>query len=121
MLFVKLHQFAPGDSSSVRIDTASTPWLPGQGRLQVMPLHSYEAEQVALVKWPAGERFVLHRHWGGEEILVLSGEFIDEHGRYPAGSWLRSPHLSAHCPYTEVETVIWVKTGHLPVVPMGTE
>jgi anti-sigma factor ChrR (cupin superfamily) len=75
----------------VRIDTASAAWLRGQGRLQVMPLHAYEVEHVALVKWPAGERFVPHRHWGGEEILVLSGEFIDEHGRYPAGSWLRSP------------------------------
>ena len=126
MLFVKLHQFAAGDTASVRIDTASAAWLPGQGRLQVMPLHAYEVEHVALVKWPAGERFVPHRHWGGEEIFVLSGEFINEHGRYPAGSWLRSPHLSAHCPYTEVETVIWVKTGHLSLMPVvsgvaGTE
>ncbi|RDE51783.1 MAG: cupin [Candidatus Accumulibacter meliphilus] len=126
VLFVKLHQFAAGDTASVRIDTASAAWLPGQGGLQVMPLHAYEVEHVALVKWPAGERFVPHRHWGGEEIFVLSGEFIDEHGRYPAGSWLRSPHLSAHCPYTEVETVIWVKTGHLPSMPVvsgvaGTE
>ncbi|MQM34771.1 cupin domain-containing protein [Accumulibacter sp.] len=117
VLFVKLHQFARGDAASVRIDTASAAWLPGQGGLQVMPLHSYAVEHVALVKWPAGERFVPHRHWGGEEILVLSGEFIDEHGRYPAGSWLRSPHHSTHHPYTEVETVIWVKTGHLPVAP----
>jgi anti-sigma factor ChrR (cupin superfamily) len=120
VLFVKLHQFAPEDTASVRIDTVSAAWLRGQGGLQVMPLHSYAVEHVALVKWPAGERFVPHRHWGGEEILVLSGEFIDEHGRYPVGSWLRSPHLSTHCPYTEVETVIWVKTGHLPEVSVGT-
>lgn len=112
-LFVKLHQFEPGDTASVCVDTASTPWLPGQGGLQVMPLHGFGAEHVALVKWPAGERFIAHRHWGGEEIFVVSGEFIDEHGRYPAGSWLRSPHLSAHHPYVEQETVIWVKTGHL--------
>ena len=114
-LLVKLHQFAPGDTASVRIDTANTVWLPGQGGLQVMPLHSFEGENVALVKWPAGERFLPHRHWGGEEIFVLSGEFIDEHRRYPRGTWLRSPHLSAHHPFVEVETVIWVKTGHLPV------
>lgn len=115
VLLVKLHQFAPGDTASVRIDTANTAWLPGQGRLQVMPLHSFEGENVALVKWPAGERFLPHRHWGGEEIFVLSGEFMDEHRRYPMGTWLRSPHLSAHHPFVEVETVIWVKTGHLPV------
>ena len=64
-------------------------------------------------KWPAGERFIPHRHWGGEEIFVLTGEFIDEHARYPAGTWMRSPHLSAHCPYVEQETIIFVKTGHL--------
>ena len=64
-------------------------------------------------EWPAGERFKPHRHYGGEEIFVLSGEFIDEHGRYPKGTWLRSPHLSEHFPYVEQETIIFVKTGHL--------
>ncbi|MFO8003276.1 cupin domain-containing protein, partial [Thioalkalivibrio sp.] len=54
-----------------------------------------------------------HRHWGGEEILVLTGEFIDEHGRYPTGTWMRSPHLSQHNPWVEQETLIYVKTGHL--------
>jgi len=79
-----------------------------------MPLHDFEGEHVALVKWPANERFAAHRHFGGEEVLVLSGEFIDEHGRYPQGCWLRSPHLSEHFPYVEQPTIIWVKVGHLP-------
>jgi len=112
-LFVKLHQFDPRDTSTVRINTNEADWLPGQGGLQVMPLHSFEHEHVALVKWPPGERFQPHRHFGGEEILVLSGEFCDEHGRYPAGTWIRSPHLSQHYPFVEKETVIWVKTGHI--------
>lgn len=116
VLFVKLHQFESGDEASVRIDTRNATWLPGQGGLQVMPLHDFKGEHVALVKWPAGERFVRHSHWGGEEVFVLSGEFIDEHGRYPAGTWLRSPHMSDHHPYVEVETVIWVKVGHLPTL-----
>lgn len=114
-LFVKLHQFATDDLATVRVNTKQTAWLPGQGGLQVMPLHSFETEHCALVKWPAGEVFKPHRHFGGEEILVLSGEFIDEHGRYPAGTWLRSPHLSQHTPFVEEETIIYVKTGHLPV------
>lgn len=113
-ILVKLHQFDVEDQTTVRIDTTSAEWLPGQGNLTVMPLHSYGTEHVALVKWPAGERFVPHRHAGGEEILVLSGTFVDEHGSYPAGTWLRSPHMSEHFPYVEEETVIWVKTGHLP-------
>ena len=112
-IFVKLHQFQPGDNQQLAIDTRNTAWQPGQGRLLVMPLHDHQSEHAALVRWPAGERFVPHRHWGGEEILVLSGELIDEHGRYGAGTWLRSPHLSEHCPRTEVATLIWVKVGHL--------
>lgn len=114
-LLVKLNQFAPHDSSTVRIDTRNTPWRQGIGGLQVMGLHQFEHEHVALVKWPAGERFQPHRHFGGEEILVLSGEFRDEFGVYPAHTWLRSPHMSEHFPYVEQETIIWVKTGHLPV------
>ena len=70
---------------------------------------------VALVKWPQGERFQPHRHFGGEEILVLSGRFKDEHGEYPAMTWMRSPHMSQHFPFVDEPTVIWVKTGHLPI------
>lgn len=115
VILVKLHQFQPGDDAHIVVDTANTPWQAGIGGLQVMPLHSFEGESTALVRWPAGEVFQPHGHFGGEEILVLEGEFIDEHGRYPKGSWLRSPHGSRHHPRVEQETVIWVKTGHLPL------
>ncbi len=113
VLFVKLGHFDPDDSKSITIDTTKEPWLPGHGGLQVMPLHHFKTEGTALVKWPAGEKFVPHRHWGGEEIFVLFGEFIDEYSRYPVGTWIRSPHLSTHNPYVEQETIILVKTGHL--------
>ena len=114
VLFVKLHQFAAGDDEVVRVQTREAAWRPGQGGLRVMPLHSFGAEHTALVHWPAGERFKPHVHAGGEEIFVLSGTFIDEQGRYPAGTWLRNPHMSRHHPYVEEETVILVKVGHLP-------
>ena len=116
-LFVKLDQFDPEDRAAVRIDTHAAEWLPGQGGLEVMPLHDFRGEHVALVKWPAGERFQPHTHFGGEEIFVLSGEFRDEHGSYPAGTWLRSPHMSKHYPFVVEPTIIWVKVGHLPIEP----
>ena len=94
---------------NIIIDTNSTPWLKGQGNLEVMPLFT----QTALVKWPQNERFIPHKQWGGEEIFVLKGRFMDEHGIYPKGSWIRSPHLSTHFPFVEEETIIFVKTGHL--------
>ena len=113
IILVKLHQFQDDDRQQVFIDTTNTSWLPGQGGLKVLPLHSHHGESTALVKWPAGERFVSHIHPGGEEIYVISGEFIDEYGRYPAGTWIRSPHMSRHHPYVEQETLIFVKVGHL--------
>lgn len=113
VLLVKLHQFKFGDNEHVVIDTAKAKWSPGLGGLSVMPLHSYQEESTALVKWPKGERFQQHKHFGGEEIFVIKGEFIDEHGRYPEGTWIRSPHLSEHSPYVEQETIILVKVGHL--------
>lgn len=114
-ILVKLNQFDTRDSATVRIDTSKQQWLAGQGGLEVMPLHNFEHEHVALVKWPVGERFQPHKHFGGEEIFVLSGEFRDEHGHYPPGSWIRSPHMSEHFPFVEQQTIIWVKTGHLPL------
>lgn len=114
VIFVKLNQFQAQDSTPVIINTNETPWLQGQGGLTVMPLYEFQGHSTALVRWPAGERFAPHKHWGGEEILVLKGEFKDEHGNYPKGSWIRSPHLSEHFPFVDEETVILVKVGHLP-------
>ncbi len=117
LLFVKLHQFDRQDKARVQIDTTRAPWLPGlMPGLSVLPLHEHATESVALVRWAPHTRFQAHRHWGGEEILVLDGVFQDEHGRYPKGTWLRSPHLSAHTPFTGPEgALIYVKTGHMPV------
>ena len=112
-LLVKLHQFKTGDDQQINIDTNSADWHAGIGNLAVMPLHHFDGESTALVHWPAGEHFQAHFHAGGEEIYVIKGEFIDEYGRYPAGSWIRSPHMSKHDPYVEQDTVILVKVGHL--------
>ena len=113
VILVKLHQFQAGDSEHVVMDTTTATWRPGIGNLQVLPLHEFQGESTALVLWPAGEQFQAHSHFGGEEIFVIRGELRDEHGLYPAGTWLRSPHLSEHCPWAKEETVIWVKAGHL--------
>jgi anti-sigma factor ChrR (cupin superfamily) len=112
-LFVKLNQFHPEDKQTLVIDTKSQAWLPGHGRLKVLPLHQFQEQNTALVHWPAGETFIPHTHFGGEEIFVIQGEFRDEYGEYPQGSWIRSPHLSKHHPSTKIETIILVKTGHL--------
>lgn len=121
VLFVKLHQFIAADTRCVVIDTRAARWhsgvVPG---LTVLPLHEHDPEHVALVRWAPSTRFRRHQHWGGEEILVLEGVFEDEHGTYPKGSWLRSPHLSEHNPFTGPDgALIYVKTGHLAAIVQG--
>jgi anti-sigma factor ChrR (cupin superfamily) len=115
-LFVKLDQFHRQDTAQIVVRPEDHQWQNGIGNLVVLSLHEFRTQHTALVYWPANEKFQPHQHWGGEEILVISGEFIDEHGHYPAGTWIRSPHLSKHFPYVEKETLILVKTGHLPEV-----
>jgi hypothetical protein len=84
--------------------------------LKVTSLHEGLTKHTALVRWAPDTRFNPHTHVGGEEILVLAGVFRDEHGAYPAGTWIRSPHMSHHRPFTEAEgATILVKVGHLQV------
>jgi anti-sigma factor ChrR (cupin superfamily) len=112
-LFVKLEQFQQDDTVNVVIRPEDQQWHPGIGNLRVLSLHTYKTESCALVFWPENEIFQPHTHWGGEEIVVIKGEFIDEYGKFPAGSWIRNPHMSKHYPRVEVETLIFVKVGHL--------
>jgi anti-sigma factor ChrR (cupin superfamily) len=84
--------------------------------LKVTSLHEGLTKHTALVRWAPETRFNPHTHVGGEEIYVLEGVFRDEHGAYPAGTWIRSPHMSHHKPFTEAEgATILVKVGHLQV------
>ena len=115
VILVKLHQFAADDKAQIVTDTNHSKWSPGLvPGLTVLGLHEYEGEHVALVRWAPETLFNAHKHWGGEEVFVIEGVFYDEHGVYPAGSWIRSPHLSGHTPYTKAEgALIYVKVGHL--------
>ena len=116
IIFVKLYQFNSADQRQCAVDTNAQPWRQGLvDGLTVMSLHSYLGENVALVKWAPNTQFNPHPHRGGEEIFVIEGTFHDEHGSYPKGSWLRSPHLSQHAPFTKEDgALIYVKVGHLP-------
>jgi anti-sigma factor ChrR (cupin superfamily) len=114
-LYLRSGPFAEDDQEFVHLQAGEEQWSAGHGNLRVKSLHSLGGEGTAFVHWPAGERFIPHQHWGGEEIFVLSGTFRDEHGVYPKGTWIQSPHLSHHHPFVEEDTVIFVKTGHLPI------
>jgi anti-sigma factor ChrR (cupin superfamily) len=114
IILVKLRQFDPDDQAFVRIDTTSAEWLPGEAPgLQVMPLHSFGEENVALQKWEPGTALAEKAYSGGIELFVLSGQFADEYGSYRQGTWVRHPAGSRVTGVSEEGCVLFVKTGHL--------
>ena len=105
------------EADSYALRGADLDWRQGMvPGLKVTSLHQGLTKHTALVRWAPETRFNPHTHVGGEEILVLEGVFRDEHGSYPAGTWIRSPHMSNHRPFTGTEgATILVKVGHLDV------
>ncbi|GAA4880498.1 cupin domain-containing protein [Ferrimonas pelagia] len=63
----------------------------------------------SLVRYRPGSHFPRHYHPDGEEIFVLEGVFSDEHGDYPAGSYLLNPHGSSHRPFSQSGCMLLVK------------
>lgn len=113
ILFVKLRHLGPEVTTREVVNTRAAPWLQGMvPGLSVMPLMR-QGSGSTLVRWAPETYFNPHRHFGGEEIFVVQGVFEDEHGRYPEGSWIRSPHMSQHQPFSREGCIIFVKTGHL--------
>ncbi|ETV99373.1 hypothetical protein H310_08086 [Aphanomyces invadans] len=51
-----------------------------------------------LVRYAPNSSFPPHKHGAGEEFLVLEGTFNDEHGAYPAGTYVRNEIGSVHAP-----------------------
>ena len=64
-----------------------------------------------IVRYEPGSRVASHPHCGGEEFLVLEGVFQDEHGDFPAGSYVRKPPTSSHTPRSELGCTLFVKLG----------
>ena len=56
------------------------------------------ARATSLVRYAPGSTFSSHVHTGGEEFLVLEGEFGDEHNTYPKGTYVRNPIGTSHTP-----------------------
>ena len=114
-LFAKLRHLGPDQIERQVINTNTTQWFQGMvPGLNVMPLMQ-QGTGSTLVRWAPQTYFNAHKHYGGEEIFVIDGVFEDEYGRYPSGSWIRSPHMSGHQPVSKEGCTIFVKTGHLLV------
>ena len=116
VLLVKLHQFDEEDDTPVVIDTHDDEWplqlAPG---FEARMLHEFRDEMVVMIRWAPNTPYKEHTHHGGEEIFVIEGCFCDEHGDYPAGTWVRNPDQSSHKAFTRDEgALLFLKAGHLP-------
>jgi quercetin dioxygenase-like cupin family protein len=88
-------------------------WLPsptpGVNRRMLERIGGEVARATTIVRYDAGSKFPSHVHDGGEELFVLDGVFQDEHGDFPAGSYIRNPPQSAHAPASHEGCTIFVK------------
>jgi len=114
-ILVKLHQFQKYDSTHVQVESDKHEWIKTENSLELLSLHEFNNERVALIRWPAGVQIENHSHSGGEEVYVIEGQFSDEFGIYPAGTWMRLPDGSEHTPVADKDTLIWIKVGHMPI------
>lgn len=83
--------------------------IPGVERRMLDRIGAEVARATSIVRYAPHSRFSRHMHEGGEEFFVLEGVFQDEHGDYPAGSYVRNPPTSAHTPSSEPGCTILVK------------
>ena len=89
------------------------PWMEspmkGVSRRMLDRIGDEVARATTIVRYDPGSHFSSHVHTGGEEFIVLDGVFQDEHGDFPAGSYIRNPPQSKHTPGSEPGCVIMVK------------
>ena len=82
---------------------------PGVDRLMLDRIGDEVARATSLVRFAPGSIFPFHEHGGGEEIFVLEGSLEDEHGTYPAGTYLRDPIGTSHQPFSKEGCLLFVK------------
>jgi anti-sigma factor ChrR (cupin superfamily) len=102
----------------VVIDTTRMEWEPSpSGTVWRKPLYRRGGELgpvTSLVRYAPGGAFPEHAYPEGKEILVLDGVFSDEHGDYPAGTFLMNPLGSRHSPRSQPGCTLLVRLRQYP-------
>lgn len=100
-------------SIPVLLHAPAIPWLPspmpGVHRRMLDRIGDEVARATTIVRYAPGSAFSAHTHGGGEEFIVLDGTFQDEHGEYPAGTYVRNPPTSSHTPGSAPGCTLFVK------------
>jgi anti-sigma factor ChrR (cupin superfamily) len=113
LIFVKLWQMPDSETCTVRTHTGHPASWVRDADIERCPLHASDAEQVQLLKLPAGAVFKPDTARGAE-VLVIEGGLAEAHAHYEPFSWVRFP-----CGGAAVFTAgpagatLYLKTGHL--------
>lgn len=106
-------------SARVVVDTTTMEWTASPSgtvwRKRVHRVGPAESGQVtSVVRYQPDASFPAHDHPEGEEILVLDGVFSDEHGDWPAGTYLLNPEGFRHAPFSKPGCTLLVKLRQFP-------
>lgn len=93
---------------SDEIEWVASP-MPGVDRRMLDRIGEEVARATSIVRYAPESQFSAHTHGGGEEFIVLDGVFQDEHGNFPAGSYIRNPPTTSHTPGSANGCMIFVK------------
>ena len=100
-------------SKRVVVHASELEWQPspmkGVDRRMLDRIGGEVARATSIVRYAPGSKFSAHTHTGGEEFIVLDGVFQDEHGDFPAGTYVRNPPTTSHTPGSEPGCTIFVK------------
>ncbi|MEM6657787.1 MAG: cupin domain-containing protein [Pseudomonadota bacterium] len=100
-------------SSRVAVLSEQLEWqaspMQGVDRRMLDRIGGEVARATTIVRYAPGSKFSAHTHTGGEEFIVLDGVFQDEHGDFPAGTYVRNPPTTSHTPGSEPGCIIFVK------------
>ena len=106
-------------ASLLRDEEGWTPFRPG---IQIQRLYRENegGSSAALLRYEPGASLPAHEHLGHEHILVLDGAQSDEHGTYPAGTFIVNRPHSVHRVASAggcVVLIIWEKGVRFPEIP----
>ncbi len=117
---IKMTESINGDLSlKAAVDTNAMAWASSPSgtvfRKRVHLVGPPESGQVtSIVRYEPNSSFPAHDHPDGEEILVLDGVFSDEHGDWPAGTYLLNPEGFRHAPFSKDGCLLFVKLRQFP-------
>ena len=114
-IFVKLHQFLPGDEQRVchnYLKPDEIAQWQSIGDYESLRLHQFESEKVRLIR-SAAESASLEIDQKGAEVFLVEGGVEYLGLSYNAGAWLRIPKASTGSITLASHSLLWAKMGHL--------